>query len=112
MKIKSYQKDGIPTVNPEDILSISSYQIIDVRMPEEFTGELGHIENAQLVTQGPELEIFLNKNNKTNPLIFVCRSGARSGKATLAAQQAGYSEVYNMDGGMLKWNALELPIKK
>lgn len=109
MNINFFMKDGIPTLNPQDAPALLDFQIIDVRTPEEYTGELGHIENAQLKTLGPELDNFLNENDKSKQLIFVCRSGARSGRATLAALQAGFNEVYNMDGGMIKWNSLGLP---
>jgi rhodanese-related sulfurtransferase len=112
MKIKSYMKDGIPTLNPQDVPGLVGIQIIDVRTPEEYTGELGHIENARLVTLGPELETFLSLNDKNKPLIFVCRSGTRSGKATIAAMEVGFSEVYNLDGGMMKWNSLNMPTKR
>ncbi|MEA9357573.1 rhodanese-like domain-containing protein [Bacteriovorax sp. PP10] len=110
MSTKFYIKDGIPTINPEDVNELSNFEIIDVRRLEEFTAELGHIESAKLVTLGPDLKNFINKTEKTKQLIFVCRSGGRSGQATQDALSAGFSEVYNMDGGMLKWNALKLPV--
>jgi hydroxyacylglutathione hydrolase len=110
MNTKSFMKDGIPTLNPQDVTGDPVFQIVDVRMPEEYSGELGHIENALFVTLGPALETFLSNHDKNKSLIFVCRSGARSGRATQTAQQAGFTEVYNMDGGMIKWNTLGLPV--
>lgn len=109
--MKYFMKDGIPTVTPEDVAVSTEAQLIDVRTPEEFTGELGHIHSAQLVTLGVDLDDFLKRHAQSTPrvLIFVCRSSARSGKATLAARALGITEAYNMDGGMLKWNALGLP---
>lgn len=112
MSAKFYIKDGIPTVNPEDVSELSDFEIIDVRRLEEFTAELGHIESAKLITLGPDLQDFLNKVEKKRQLIFVCRSGVRSAQATQNALSAGLSEVYNMDGGMLKWNALNLPVNR
>ena len=112
MNSKSFLVNQIPTLNPQDISSLSDFKIIDVRSNEEFTGELGHIENAKLVTLGPELEEFLNSSDKHRPLIFVCRSGGRSAQATKIALQAGFDEVYNMAGGMMQWNALGFPAKR
>jgi hydroxyacylglutathione hydrolase len=112
MNSKSFLVNQIPTLNPQDISSLSDFKIIDVRSNEEFTGDLGHIENAKLVTLGPELEEFLNSSDKHRPLIFVCRSGGRSAQATKTALQAGFDEVYNMAGGMMQWNALGFPIKR
>jgi rhodanese-related sulfurtransferase len=109
---KSYLKDGIPTINPEDVLTISEASIVDVRTSDEYSGELGHIEEAQLVTLGPLLEDFLNKRDKKRPIIFVCRSGARSARASQLAMELGFGIVFNMEGGMIKWNELGLPVKR
>ncbi len=108
----SFMKDGIPTVTPKDVLNLNDVTLIDVRMPDEYIGELGHIEHALLTTLGPELEAFLKTANKELTIIFVCRSGARSGKATANALALGFKHVYNMEGGMLAWNSLALPISK
>lgn len=108
----SFLKDGIPTLAPKDVLNLKNIKLIDVRMPDEYIGELGHIEQAQLITLGPELETFLKTANKEEPIIFVCRSGARSGRATATAVALGFKNVYNMEGGMLAWNSLALPISK
>lgn len=108
----SFMKDGIPTVTPKDVMKLKDGILIDVRMPDEYIGELGHIERARLITLGPELENFLKTADKTLPIIFICRSGARSGKATASALALGFENVYNMEGGMLAWNSLSLPISK
>lgn len=110
MNVNFFLKDGLPTLNPEDLSELTKFQIIDVRRPDEYTAELGHIESAQLVTLGPDLKSFLDKIEKSKPLIFVCRSGVRSGQATLDALLAGFTQVYNLNGGMLKWNSLGLPV--
>jgi rhodanese-related sulfurtransferase len=112
MHPKSFLKNGLPTLNPEDLSELANFQLIDVRMPDEYTGELGHIESAQLVTLGTDLKNFLVTIEKSTPIIFVCRSGVRSGQATQEALQSGHTQVYNLDGGMLKWNSLCLPIIK
>jgi rhodanese-related sulfurtransferase len=108
----SFMKDGIPTVTPKCVHNLKDVTLIDVRMQDEYVGELGHIEGARLTTLGPELETFLNSANKILPIIFICRSGARSGRATATALSLGFENVYNMEGGMLAWNSLSLPISK
>jgi sulfur dioxygenase len=109
MKINSFMKDGIPTISPETVLGIQDVTLIDVRMPEEFVGELGHIEGAKLITLGPELETFMKSANKEANIIFICRSGARSARASAAALELGFKNIYNMEGGMIEWNKMELP---
>jgi rhodanese-related sulfurtransferase len=99
----------IPLISPKDVLSQQRATLVDVRMPEEYVGELGHIAGATLKTLGPELDEFLGSVDKNKTLIFICRSGARSGRATGQAMSLGFKKIYNMEGGMLAWNALALP---
>lgn len=112
MNAKFFLKDGLPTLNPEDLSELVNFQIIDVRTSDEYTGELGHIQSAQLVTLGPDLKLYLEKIDKSKSIIFVCRSGVRSGQATREAMLAGFTQVFNLDGGMLKWNSLGLKVIK
>ena len=105
--------NGVPEVVADDLKHVSKEtKLIDVRRPDEFTGELGHIDGSTLVTLGPELTQFLEKTPKNTEIIFICRSGNRSGQATLMAQQLGFKDVFNMQGGMLKWNELGKPVKR
>ncbi|UCF63357.1 MAG: rhodanese-like domain-containing protein [bacterium] len=93
--------------NAEDII------IIDVRTPEEFTGELGHIPGAVLrpLQQIETWESEFSKD-KGKKIIMVCRSGNRSGVSTQYFMDKGYENVYNMSGGMRAWNKLTLPIEQ
>lgn len=97
---------GIQEISCADLKDHQSdFVLIDVRTPEEYTGELGHIKGAQLVTLGPELEDKINTlSDDGTSYVFVCRSGGRSGQATAFAKSVGLSKVYNMIGGMLEWN--------
>lgn len=105
--------EGVPEVSPETLLAKArEVKIIDVRRPEEFTGELGHIEGAELSTLGPDLAQALTKFSPEDTHVFVCRSGARSSTATAMALQAGLKKVFNMQGGMLAWNARKLPLAR
>jgi len=100
-------------INPETVnANNSNYTIIDVRGDDEYNAELGHIEKSKLVTLGEELSKWIVENKETHKnkeIVFVCRSGGRSGKATEEALSHGYTSVYNMVGGMLSWNDLNLP---
>jgi rhodanese-related sulfurtransferase len=103
--------DGIPEVTCEDVLLKSKkVRLIDVRRPDEFNGEYGHIEGATLVTLGPELTEFLKNGNRADEMVFVCRSGGRSGAATAESIQLGYKFTANMVGGMIRWTELKQPV--
>lgn len=109
--------EGIPEVDSQYLFSKlpqieGQVKLIDVRRSEEFSGELGHIEGSKLITLGPDLVEFLKTEKKDQEIVFICRSGARSGSATFESIRLGFTKTANMTGGMLAWNALKLPTLK
>lgn len=88
------------------------FRLIDVRTPEEYVGELGHIPGTELQPLGPDFMEFLKTLNPQQRIVFVCRSGARSGQTTLLSQELGFTQSYNMVGGMLRWNQLGYETRK
>jgi len=104
--------DGIPEVSVEDVhLQMKSVRLIDVRRPDEFDGELHHIPGAELVTLGEDLEKFLEQEDREQEMVFICRSGGRSGQATAKSIEMGFTKTVNMVGGMLRWNQANLPVE-
>lgn len=97
-------KDGVPTLQVNEPEELAGFELIDVRRPDEFCGELGHIKGSKLNTLGEELDAYLNSADQGQKILFICRSGARSANATLQAMSLGFKEVYNMEGGMILWN--------
>ncbi|MFN0253138.1 MAG: MBL fold metallo-hydrolase [Kofleriaceae bacterium] len=78
--------------------------LVDVREPDEFVGELGHISGASLVPLAT-IPVALQSAPRDRPTIVVCRSGGRSAKATQTLLAAGFTQVASLRGGMLDWNA-------
>lgn len=97
--------DGIPEV---DIAWVSentgSFRLVDVRQPEEYTGELGHIAGAELVPLAT-LDVGAAQWKRDEPIVVLCRSGGRSGRAARVLENLGFSRVASMAGGMLAWRA-------
>ena len=96
----------------ESLNQLQRFITIDVRRQDEYFGELGHIEGADLATLGDDLKVHLQDLDKDKDYLFVCRSGGRSARAARVAQLSGFKSVFNMKGGMLEWNAKSLPISK
>ncbi len=97
-------------LSPEEARGrLDAFHVIDVRGDHEFHGPLGRIHGATLVPL-PELDERAAELPSGRPLLLVCRSGKRSGKACelLAAQQVG--PVVNLAGGMIAWNRAGLPV--
>jgi rhodanese-related sulfurtransferase len=86
--------------------------VIDVRGPDEFTGDLGHIGGALNLPLG-ELPNRLSEINalKERPVILVCRTDKRSTNASALLRGAGFGDVRVLRGGMVEWNRNKLPVE-
>lgn len=105
--------DGVPEVTVQVVQeSLGKVMLVDVRRREELHGELGYIDGVVHIELGPELMIFLQKEMKNKEIVFVCRSGARSGQATMMSRQMGFTSTYNMQGGMISWNQFNFAVKR
>jgi sulfur dioxygenase len=87
--------------------------LVDVREPEEFNGELGHIHGSRLMPlrelsgQASQIEQFKNSDVAT-----ICRSGVRSTTAAAILTGLGFEHVFNLKDGMLDWNDAGLPVER
>jgi rhodanese-related sulfurtransferase len=106
-----------PTMSYTDISvrDIESYRgkarLVDVREPFEYTGDLGHIAGAELVPLG-SVSGAASSWDPNEPIVLICRSGGRSGRAADALVRAGFKNVMNMAGGMMAYNAAGLPVER
>lgn len=111
-KLASISIGGVPEITVAELHQMMgesdwhkrAVELIDVRMPEEFTGNLGHIVGSKLVTLGPDLQDDLDQGDRKRSIVFICRSGNRSAHATAYAMDVGYEDVANLQGGMIAWN--------
>lgn len=112
-ELDSLEVEGMPVLNAEEAHQrLGQFRIIDVRGEDEFNNELGHIPSAALKTLGDPLSEFLNVAGKDDQYIFVCRSGKRSLEATKLASSQGFKHIYNLQGGMIRWNELHYPVER
>ena len=107
----TYTFAGILEVQPQWLEEhLRDVQIVDVREKNEFNGALGHVPGAMLMPLG-SLTQHAAELTKDKPIVTVCRSGARSAQATVLLGKAGFTQVANLSGGMLRWRAQRLPIE-
>lgn len=103
---------GILEATVQDVASVRTHtRLVDVREPDEFVGELGHIPGAELVPLAT-VEAAAAAWDKNQEIVLVCRSGGRSGRATASLKNLGFTKVVNMTGGMLAYNEAKLPTEK
>ncbi|MCQ1536077.1 rhodanese-like domain-containing protein [Methanosarcina sp. KYL-1] len=92
--------------------------LLDVRTPAEF--DESHLEGAVLIplengygsNLGPDqlLEARINEVPKGKKVLVYCRTGRRSAVASQMLVDAGYTDVYNMGGGINEWTAAGYPV--
>ena len=82
---------------------------LDVRTPIEFAE--GHIEGARLMDfQSGNFENEIAALDKNATYAVYCRSGNRSGQAVKVMQDAGFTNVFNMNGGVIEWANAGFPL--
>jgi rhodanese-related sulfurtransferase len=85
--------------------------VIDVGDDAEFAaGHVGgarHVPLAQLESRLPEVA-----RNKSLPLLLVCATGARAGRAQAQARKLGYDNAQALAGGLRAWKEANLPVEK
>jgi len=78
-------------------------QLIDVRTPKEY--EQGHIPNAIVIDYfADDFATKAKTLDKNKPVYLYCRSGKRSAKASKKLQTLGFTQIYDLEGGYLKWS--------
>lgn len=112
---------GFETVSVDEareMLEKDDFFLLDVRTPVEFNES--HIEGAVLIplengygsNLGPDqlLEARINEVPKGEKILVYCRTGRRSAVASQMLADAGYTDVYNMGGGINEWIAAGYPV--
>jgi rhodanese-related sulfurtransferase len=102
---------AVSQISPVDCApSLKSFFIIDVRSKAERASDLGflppshHYELPVVLADGWNPPVDVDA-----PILCVCRSGVRSLRAAHALVSRGYRFVHNLTGGMLAWQAADLP---
>src|SRR5476651_2181838 len=83
----------------EKIDNGENFQLIDVR--EDFEYETSNIGGLLIPLGGILIEA--DKVSKDKPVVVMCRSGKRSAAAIMQLEQLGYTNLYNLQGGILAW---------
>jgi len=97
--------EGVPTISVRELKSRMDNKepltLIDVREPYEY--EIARIDGSRLIPLG-ELETHLSELPRAGALVLQCHSGGRSEHATRLLQEAGFENVFNLDGGIEAWS--------
>lgn len=100
------------SLTPQGVLQkLRSYEVIDVREPDEYYGELGHLPGAKLVPLS-ELHARIDDLRSDKPLLLVCHSGRRSQVACQHLAALGLTRAFDLGGGMVRWHQMALPVER
>ncbi len=101
-------------LSPSDFetkLQSTSGKLLDVRTPDEFA--LDHLANAQnLDFYSPNFDQEINKLDKSGTYFVYCQRGGRSAEAFAKLKKAGFTNVYELEGGVTNWEKAGKPLEK
>jgi len=100
---------NVPTVKPSEF-DADTVVFLDSRAKEEY--EVSHIKNARYVGYKDFDLSSVEDIPKDQPIVIYCSVGYRSGKIGEQLQEAGYTNVQNLYGGIFYWMNQELPVYK
>lgn len=85
--------------------------LVDVRSQDEYAE--GHLSNATLIDiWSDDFKTQIGKLDKSKPVFVYCKAGTRSAKAADALIEAGFKQVYDLDGGITAWQDAHKKIVK
>lgn len=88
----------------EKKVSNADVQLIDVRTAEEFSG--GYLKGATNIdVNSNDFDTKIAAYDKNKPVLVYCLSGGRSSAAADKLNEMGFKQVFNMDGGIMKWKS-------
>lgn len=110
---KESKKGEVKVVSVEEmqsLLEMEDIQLVDVRTPEEY--EEGYIEKFQNIDfLSPTFDEDITKLDKNKPVILYCKSGGRSASCAQKMLDAGFVKIYDLEGGISKWQHEGLEVK-
>jgi rhodanese-related sulfurtransferase len=102
---------GLSPASAVQLINREKAVVIDVSEASEFVA--GHVVGAKNIPLGDlEAKLASSVKNKSLPLILVCPTGARSGRALLVAKKLGYEQAQLLAGGLGAWKTANLPVEK
>ncbi|MCX2718134.1 rhodanese-like domain-containing protein [Lentiprolixibacter aurantiacus] len=105
-----YNSESVPYIQVDKLAEGTEYILLDTRESAEF--QVSHLDNAQWVGYDQfDIEEFLKKYpNKDEALVVYCSIGVRSEDIGEQLQDAGYTNVKNLYGGIFEWKNKGYPV--
>jgi rhodanese-related sulfurtransferase len=104
---------GYTNVSPAELkamLAAKDFLLVNVHTPYE--GEIDPTDAFIPYEASPEQHVDQYPADKSARIVLYCRSGRMSTTVAEALVKAGYTDVYNLDGGMMAWEASGYPLTR
>lgn len=90
--------------------TVAGAQLVDVRRDNEW--ERGHLKNAKhFEMSNPNWQSQIETLDKNKPVYVYCAKGGRSAKCAQQLKEAGFTTIYDLEGGINNWKASGKPIE-
>jgi rhodanese-related sulfurtransferase len=86
----------------QSILEMEDVQLVDVRTPQEHN-EIRIANSQNIDFMSPTFDEDVEKLDKDKPVILYCKVGGRSAKCAKKLKEAGFTKIYDLEGGISKW---------
>jgi len=108
---KELSQSNIKVVSPKEVYDAlqqdSAAQLIDVRSSDEYG--VTHLKNSQnICVTAPDFKEKAAKLDKNKPVYVYCKRGGRSAQASLILAEMGFTQIYDLQGGITNWQSQEL----
>ena len=105
---------SIELVSPEQAAEViedapAGLVVLDIRTPEE-SNEVRLDGAINVDYYATDFADQLDTLDKNNPYVMYCRSGNRSSDAVETMKDLGFTEVYEIDGGIVNWYEAGFPV--
>ena len=82
--------------------ALPNEQLIDVRTPDEY--QTGHLPHSTLINfKGDGFREEMAQLDKKRPVMVYCAAGGRSTATAALLEELGFTEVYELEGGITRW---------
>jgi rhodanese-related sulfurtransferase len=104
-------RGGLSAAEATQLINRRNAVVLDLRAAADFAN--GHLPAARHLEFG-ELKSKIGQvaRNKGTPVLLVCQTGQQSHKAVREVEEAGYTEVHVLQGGVTAWQQAGMPVVK
>jgi rhodanese-related sulfurtransferase len=99
--LKGLYDSSFPVLRPAQISDLGNYQVLDAREKKEFA--VSHLPKALWVGHETFSLASVAGLDKNKPVLIYCTVGARSEQIGKTLKKNGFTQVFNLYGGILHW---------